>query len=395
MASPDVISVVSALARHKNVLLEGPPGTGKTRLITDVIQMISDTRPAPAGGRPQIRPGVGFGTAEGPAKYSPLPLQMTVEWVTFHQSFTYEEFILGRRPVPVGSGLRLEPHFGTLTSLAIELGSYDANKGVLLVIDEINRANASQVFGEFITLLDPDYRATVGGIPNPRRVHPRFPGIEYESKLSEPIKMLRGGGTRQLPKEWAFPENVYVLATMNSVDKAALPLDSALTRRFHRLHCPPDLRALAAALGMDWANVETAATRARVENDWQTLSAEQTAVLLLERLNVAIATDLSEDFELGHGLAWPVAIADPNARWEALVRCWDHSILPQIVERFAGRNEALRELLKLDTGLQVGSAFSVRTILGRAVANMGPLHLPDLAGLPLDIAKTTLRWLAT
>jgi hypothetical protein len=319
---------------------------------------------------------------------------MEVEWVTFHQSFTYEEFILGRRPVPVSSGLRLEPYFGTLMSLAIRLGDYDVDKGVLLVVDEINRANASQVFGEFITLLDPDYRATVNGAPNPRRVLPRFPSIAYAAGLSEPVALLRGGGTQRLPEKWAFPENLYLLATMNSVDKAALPLDSALTRRFHRLPCAPDLVALAGALGMGWPQVEDAAIRARAERNWDTLTAEETTVLLLERLNVVIATDLSEDFELGHGLAWAVVDASPSARWEALIRCWDHSIRPQIVERFAGRDEPLRELLKVDAGQEFGSAFSVRTILGQPVPDEGPLSLPALVTLPTQVARTTLQWLA-
>lgn len=263
MSVPDVMCVVEALAKHKNVLLEGPPGTGKTRLVTEVLSAIANLQPDPGGGRPQIRPGAGFGTAAGTAQPNPLPSKMTVEWVTFHQSYSYEEFILGRRPIPEGAGgIRLEPHFGLLTSLAVGLGAHDPDRGVLLVIDEVNRANASQVFGEFITLLDPEYRATVGGSRNPRRVIPRFPGVAYEDGVSEPIRMLRGGGTHVLPEDWGFPENFYLVATMNSVDKAALPLDSALTRRFHRLECAPDLKALAAALGLDWLDVDEAADRA-------------------------------------------------------------------------------------------------------------------------------------
>lgn len=395
MTTPDVMSVVAALGRHKNVLLEGPPGTGKTRLVTEVLSAITNLQPAPGGGRPLILPGGRFGSAVGPGQPSPLPTKMAVEWVTFHQSYSYEEFILGRRPVPQApSGIRLEPHFGVLMSLAVQLGPYDSDRGVLLVIDEINRANASQVFGEFITLLDPDYRATVGGNENPRRVLPRLPGVAYENGLSEPIQMLRGGGTYQLPEDWALPENVFVLATMNSVDKAALPLDSALTRRFHRIACTPDLAKLAEALGMAWADVESAARRARVENAWTALTAEETTILLMERLNLEIATDLSEDFELGHGLLWSVAEADPAARWEQLVRCWDHAILPQLIERFAGRADALRVLLKVDSE-GTGSVFSTRALLAETATDEGPLMLPPLTSVLLDHARTTLRWLAS
>lgn len=396
MSTPDIMAVVSALATHKNVLLEGPPGTGKTRLVTEVLGAVANSLPAPGGGRPQIRPGAGFGTASGSSQPNPLPSKMTVEWVTFHQSYSYEEFIIGRRPVPEGQGgIRLEPYFGLLTSLAVGLGEFDPDRGVLLVIDEINRANASQVFGEFITLLDPDYRATIGGAANPRRVLPRLPGIAYEDGKSEEIRMLRGGGTHQLPADWAFPENVFVLATMNSVDKAALPLDSALTRRFHRLQCGPDLVALAAAMGLSWADLEVAADKARVQGNWRELTAEECTILLVERLNLEIAADLSPDFELGHGLVWPVASKPPEARWEALVECWDHALLPQLVERFAGRDETMRELLKIDSGVAAGSALSLRTLLGQAAPDEGPLLLPALASVPLDQARATLRWLAT
>ena len=98
----------------------------------------------------------------------------------------------------------------------------DGPGGCLLIIDELNRANASQVFGEFITLLDSDYRSTIRDVPNPNALRVRLPGIAYDNAVSESIRMLREGGTYQLPHDWTFPEHIYVLATMNSVDKAAL-----------------------------------------------------------------------------------------------------------------------------------------------------------------------------
>lgn len=395
MSSPDAPSVLAALAKHKNVLLEGPPGTGKTRIASEVVATIMRPLSSEGGGRPQILPGDGFSMDVGNGARSLLPDSMTVEWVTFHQSFAYEEFILGRIPVPNQGGTKLEPHFGVLTSLAVSLEGYTKDRGVLLVVDEINRANASQVFGEFITMLDPEYRATVdGGCPNPRQVSPRFPGISYSDGISEGIKSLRDGKIWRLPSDWAFPENFYVLATLNSVDKAALPLDSALTRRFHRLPVPPDLEHLASDLGFSQLELAELATRFRNGEDWLEASAALTAVLLLERLNLVIASDLSPDFELGHGLLWPVVSSDESARWDALVRVWDHAILPQLVERFAGRGETLREVLKIDGGASAGSVFSVRGLLGVVPSEEGVLDLPMLATLSASEARRTLRWLA-
>lgn len=396
MLAPDVSSVLTALARYKNVLLEGPPGTGKTRLVTDVISAISNISPSTGGGRPQIRPGAGFGSDSGQSFESPLPESMTVEWVTFHQSFAYEEFILGRRPIPnAAGGIRLEPYFGVLTSLAVGLGDYNGSRGVLLVIDEINRANASQVFGEFITMLDPEYRSTVdGGSPNPRKVSPRFPGIAYAGDLSEEITLLRGGGSVALPSDWAFPENFYVLATMNSVDKAALPLDSALTRRFHRIFFPPNMEQLAIDLNLSMIELALVAKLVRNGGDRSDLSVEATAYLLLERLNLEIAKDLSSDFELGQGLLWPVVSANESSRWDALIHCWDHAILPQLVERFAGRGETLREVLKIDGGTSSGSVFKARTLLGVTPSSESEIELPSLSEVPESQAKATLRWLA-
>jgi 5-methylcytosine-specific restriction protein B len=315
--------------------------------------------------------------------------------VTFHQGYSYEDFIIGKRPKPFDGGIVLEPHFGVLMSIAIRISQEADIDGYLLIIDEINRANASQVFGEFITLLDPDYRATIEGTPNTKALKIRLPGIAYKDGLSEKITMLREGGTFQLPEDWVFPEHLYVLATMNSVDKAALPLDSALTRRFHRITMTPDLDLLAKELGVDLAKLPTKARSIREGSESiDTLTAEETTVLLLDRLNVFIATDIGEDFELGQTLVWSVVGAKPEARWAKLINAWDHVLLPQLMERYAGRDDSLRELLKVAPESKTVEAFCDRVPMGGDTFVEAPLKLNPFSSLTQSTAISILRELA-
>lgn len=395
MSHPSVAEVISALATHKNVLLYGPPGTGKTWLATQVVAFLGEQQGG--GGRPTLRLGMTrdqFGTAEG-RRADELPRNVEIEWVTFHQSYSYEEFILGRRPKPEGAGIILEPHFGLLMSMAVRIQQSEGSQGCLLIIDELNRANASQVFGEFITLLDPDYRSTIRGAPNPHALRVRLPGIAYEKGVSEPVRMLREGGTYKLPHDWTFPEHIYVLATMNSVDKAALPLDSALTRRFHRIEMRPDIGLLAEKLGVDLEALAAKARSIRMDGqDSSTLTAEEVSVLLLDRLNVSISSDMGEDFEIGHSFFWPVVTSEASARWLALIGAWDRSIFPQIMERYAGRTDALRELLKVAPGSKTQAAFQDRGRIGSEVDTDAPLHVTPLGRLTPEAARAVLTALA-
>jgi 5-methylcytosine-specific restriction protein B len=395
MSHPSVAEVISALASAKNVLLYGPPGTGKTWLVTQVVAFLRER--GSAGGRPTLRVGETpdqFGTAEG-RRAGELPRNLEIEWVTFHQSYSYEEFILGRRPKPEGAGIILEPHFGLLMSIAIRIQQPGGPPGCLLIIDELNRANASQVFGEFITLLDPDYRSTIGGASNPHALRVRLPGIAYEGGVSEPVRMLREGGTFNLPHDWTFPEHVYVLATMNSVDKAALPLDSALTRRFHRIEMRPDIGLLAQNLGVDLEALHAKARSIRVEGQGASaLTAEEVSVLLLDRINVSISSDMGEDFEIGHSFFWPVVRSEPSRRWQSLVSAWDRNIFPQIMERYAGRTDALRELLKVAPGSKTQPAFQERGRIGSEVETDAPLKLNPLSRLTPEAAREVLTALA-
>lgn len=395
MTHPLVTQVVAALAADKNVLLYGPPGTGKTWLVSEVIAYLNAR--ASSGGRPTLRTGATsqkFGTAAG-SQAGEIPNNIQVEWVTFHQSYAYEEFIVGRRPKPQGGGIVLEPHFGLLMTIAVQIQQPGGPDACLLIIDELNRANTGQVFGEFITLLDPDYRSTIKGAANSRALRVRLPGIAYEKGLSEPIRMLRGGGVYNLPEDWTFPEHVYVLATMNSVDKAALPLDSALTRRFHRIEMKPRPDVLANRLSVDMGALETKAAQIRAGGQPRSsLTPEEAAILLLDRVNAHIGADMGEDFEIGHALLWNLGAAPPADRWQALARVWDRALLPQIMERYAGRRDVLAELLKAEPGSPTGAAFRERRLIGDAAPSAGAIEMLPLLSLPGAEAMKVLQHLA-
>ena len=139
--------------------------------------------------------------------------------VTFHPSYTYEDFIEGFRPNTGGAGG---------LSLALEDGVFkrvcraaQANPGrpYLLLIDEINRGNVAKIMGELLTLLERDKRGLTLTLP-------------------------------QSKETFSVPPNVFLLGTMNTADRSIKLLDAALRRRFAFLECMPDSELLhGAAVG--------------------------------------------------------------------------------------------------------------------------------------------------
>lgn len=175
-----------------NYVLYGPPGTGKTHEMQALCQTYE-------------------------------------HWfVTFHQSFSYEEFVEGIRPETLGDKISYRVRKGVFYEAclqALRRAGYQSFEGclsdtpenrqekiakapvVILAIDEINRANVSKVLGELITLLEPSKRL----------------GSEYELWLTLPYSQERFG----------IPANLYVVGTMNSADRSVALLDTALRRRFY------------------------------------------------------------------------------------------------------------------------------------------------------------------
>lgn len=133
-------------------------------------------------------------------------------FLTFHPSYTYEDFIEGFKPVPsaaTGGGLNLRLEDGVFKRICRQAQA-NPGKRYLVLIDEINRANLAKVFGELITLLEKDKRG-------------KFKVVLPQSR-----------------ETFTIPENVYLLGTMNTADKSIKLLDAALRRRFAFKELMPD-----------------------------------------------------------------------------------------------------------------------------------------------------------
>ncbi|WP_256843023.1 AAA family ATPase [Ornithinimicrobium cryptoxanthini] len=385
-------AILSSWSAGRNALLYGPPATGKTKLISELFQLL-DTPP-------EGKRGILLDVADAEKPFSrpeqeiTIPQPIKVVWTTFHQSYGYEDFVLGLRPEITQDGTRLRPWAGVFLDAALELADPESQyKSVVIFIDEINRGNAARIFGEFMTFLDFDYRDG-GSVPLPLPLRQ----LTYENGQSEEIRRP-GGKVATIPEGFTFPRHIYIVSTMNSVDRAAVPIDSALARRFDRIEMRPDLDVLVDHWGLDRNAIPVP-----TEDNWETLSPYDAAYLLLDRFNVAIASDLGPEFELGHGLLTPVlatkSAADGSTQpveeketWHSLAKTWDDVLFPQLEDRYSGRPEQLMDLLRVDTAPPAGDyAWGLRTAKGGTVEarTLAPVRVSEL---DIDVVKRSFRWL--
>lgn len=345
MPSSDKIDhVMTSWAAGRNALLYGPPATGKTRLISELFQDLSE--PPDSNRGILLDPSNASSPFSRPPRDISIPLPTKVVWTTFHQSYGYEDFVLGLRPEITNGATTLQPWAGVFLDAALELHDPESEyKSVVIFIDEINRGNAARIFGEFMTFLDFDYRDG-GKVPLPLPLRQ----LSYTDGQSEIIRRMSGQLAR-IPEGFTFPKDIYIVATMNSVDRAAVPIDSALARRFDRIEMRPDLDVLV----NEW-NIDRIRLSKRESDE---VSPFEAAYLMFDRLNMVIASDLGPEFELGHGLLNPVTKTvtnengsvtqvDEDDAWRSLAKTWDDVLFPQLEDRYSGRPEQLMELLRVD-----------------------------------------------
>lgn len=181
--------MIERLKSKKNLVLQGPPGTGKTWLARRLAWALCEERDSDR-----------------------------VQIIQFHPSLAYEDFVRGWRPSTSSTGGALSLEDGPFLQMC-QSAAADPDHAHVLVVEEINRGNPAQVFGELLTLIEADKRSHSSAM---RLAYPRTPDERF-----------------------FVPSNLHLIGTMNVADRSLAMVDMALRRRFAFIELRP-------RLGEDW-----------------------------------------------------------------------------------------------------------------------------------------------
>lgn len=228
-------------------------------------------------------------------------------FVTFHQSYGYEEFVEGLRPVlnvdDDAGEVKYEIRPGIFKELCRK-ARQTPDQRFAMVIDEINRGNISKIFGELITLIEPDKRDPLNG---------RLPPLELALAYSG--------------DKFSVPANLDIIGTMNTADRSLALLDTALRRRFDFVPLLPDTRT--AKLPDDPHSAPLAGLVVTTEKG--TIDVRR----MLECINKRIEALYDRDHCVGHAYLTALAdVDDGDLRFEKLSNIFRNRIVPLLEEYF-------------------------------------------------------------
>ena len=248
-------TLVGLLHNKKNIILQGAPGVGKTFIAKRLAYSIMGVKDTDR-----------------------------VMMVQFHQSYSYEDFIMGFRPSKDGFDLKKGAFYSFCKRAEV-----DSENDYFFIIDEINRGNLSKIFGELFMLIENDKR----GSRNKLR-------LLYSDEL------------------FYVPENVYIIGMMNTADRSLALLDYALRRRFAFFDLKPGFASegfRAYRIGLN---------NARFDRLIQTV----------EQLNERITADesLGEGFCIGHSYFCNLTVEELEEDGEKLSGIVEYELIPLLKE---------------------------------------------------------------
>ncbi|MDD6172948.1 MAG: AAA family ATPase [Elusimicrobia bacterium] len=265
-----------------NQILYGPPGTGKTyHTIIKALEIINNRTFTE-----QEKTKEKYDNELLP-EFNKLKQQGQIQFLTFHQNYSYEDFMVGIRPDLQNRQISYKLHEGPFKQIA-DRAKNDPAHNYVMIIDEINRGNISKIFGELITLIEADKRA----------------GNKHA--LSTPLLYQN--------EEFSVPNNLYIIGTMNTADKSIALVDIALRRRFvfEEMMLQPNLLKKVGDFNLP---------------SW------------LKQLNHKITESLDRDHQIGH--SYFMEITNTSELKQKFYQC----IFPLLKEYFYGNPDKLKEVI--------------------------------------------------
>lgn len=257
----EIERLLERVRTKKNLILQGPPGTGKTWIAKRLAFALMGERD-----------------------------DSKIRAVQFHPNLSYEDFVRGWRPA--GDG-KLTLADGVFME-AIRAASKDPSSKFVVVIEEINRGNPAQIFGEMLTLLEAGKRT-----PN-EALELCYPDADGKRN---PVHI---------------PENLYVIGTMNIADRSLALVDFAFRRRFAFATLEPKL-------GQVWRNWA-------VENGGIDPELALDIERRIDELNQKIGEDIGTEFQIGHSYVTPAHCIEPGSTRNWFIQVAETEIGPLLEE---------------------------------------------------------------